>query len=57
MKLSYLIKRLQDIKDGIKGDPDIVIDYDENGYFNLEGVKEIVEDSEIMINLKSSNEM
>jgi hypothetical protein len=57
MKLSQLIKSLQTIKKGIKGDPSVVIDHEEDvGWWDLDDVHEVLEDGEIMINLKSSNE-
>lgn len=57
MKLSAFIKKLQKIQDSIKGDPDVVIDHEKDvGWYEVEKVQEIVEENEIMINLKSSNE-
>lgn len=57
MKLSYLIKRLQELKTQLKTDPDIVMDFEEeNGWYNLEKVQVFDKEAEIMINLKSSNE-
>lgn len=57
MKLSYLIKRLQVLKSQIKGDPDVIIDHEEDGgYYNMEKVQIVNEDETVMINLKSSNE-
>ena len=57
MKLSAFIKKLQKIQDSIKGDPDVVIDHETDvGWYEVEKVQEIVEENEIMINLKSSNE-
>jgi hypothetical protein len=57
MKLSRLIKRLQELKLQLKSDPDIVIDYEgEDGWFDLEKVQVVDCEAEIMINLQSSNE-
>ena len=57
MKLSETIKALQALQKQLKTDPDLVIDHDENGYFDLEEVQlKTCEDQEIVINLKSSNE-
>lgn len=57
MKLKTLIKRLQKLEAKHKT-VDVIVDFDEHGYFNLEKVK-VVKDKEtkkVMINLQSSNE-
>lgn len=56
MKLNALIKRLQKLQSQIKGDPDVIIDFDENGYFSLEEAGIVEDEGEVMINIKSSNE-
>ncbi len=57
MKLSQAIKALQALQAKVKGDPDVVVDADEVGYYNLEEVKLTSDEGEVLINLKSSNEM
>jgi len=57
MKVSQVIKRLQKLKDEF-GDLAVVIDMDENGWYNAEKVELAVpeEDDTLFINIKSSNE-
>lgn len=62
MKLNDLIKRLEKIKEKA-GNVNIVVDYDENGWYDLEEVKLIkkvdlmnAEFEKPFVNLKSSNE-
>lgn len=54
MKVGKLIQKLQ------KMDPemDVIVDYDENGWYNLEGVelRALQEDDGEAVNLKTSNE-
>ncbi len=61
MKLKTLIKKLQKLEKDHKN-ADVVVDFDENGFFNLEKVI-IVRDGDddapgkMLVNLKSSNEL
>lgn len=58
MKVSQLIKKLQSIQKSIKGDPEVIIDHEKDvGWYEIDKIHEVIEDEEIMINLKSSNEM
>ncbi len=53
IKVKDLIKKLN----AFDKDMEIVIDSDENGFYSLEGIEEVVhEDGEIYVNLISSNE-
>ena len=59
MKLKTLIKKLQKLENEHK-DRDVVVDFDENGFLNLEDVKLVKgenNDGKKLINLKSSNEL
>jgi len=56
VKVGELIKKLSKLKEK-HGNLDIVIDYDENGYYDTVSVKPIVDDEgDLLINIKSSNE-
>ena len=57
LKISKVIERLEQIKD-MAGDLEIVIDLDENGFYNLEKVEtRKTDDGELVCNFQSSNEM
>jgi len=58
MKVSLLIKKLQKMQKQ-EGDVDVVIDQDENGFYDLEAVelKHDRELDEMFINIKSSSEV
>lgn len=57
MKLSKLVERLKKIQKDLKIDPDVVIDFDENGWYELDKVQVVSDADDVMINLKSSNEI
>lgn len=58
MKLSTLIKKLQERQKALKCDPDVIIDYEEeNGWYDLEKVEVVDSEAELVINLRSSNEL
>jgi hypothetical protein len=63
MKLKALIKTLQKLESKVKGNPEVVVDFDANGYYYMEKAQIIVDKNETnpelsttYINLKSSNE-
>jgi hypothetical protein len=57
MKLKHLIKKLTEIQKKLQIDPDVLVDVDENGHYQLEDAKMgLDEDGTIHINLISSNE-
>lgn len=63
MRLNSVILKLQKIQKEVrkknkKSNPDVVVDFDDNGYFNVEEiVREADDDGETVINIISSSEM
>jgi len=60
MKLNQLIAKLETIRNNLRPvelNPEVLIDCDENGFYNLEKVRIIKDEDDTYINLKSSNEL
>ena len=57
MKLSELISELKNLESQLTKDPDVTIDFDYNGYWDVEYTEVRSDEGEVIVNIKSSNEV